>query len=163
MLTLAILGGRRSKLEWIGVTAGVILGLGLGAIRLSATSDAAAMGIAIGLTIVEIATVLLLEWFASGLRRRDEEWLPKHADEMQAAAARDASQADLSRWKGKVKELNEAIAAKIALVENRHNRNIHLPELEAVAIKAVMDGYNAGIAENIGRLRGVRYSVRRTA
>lgn len=163
MLTLAILSGRRSKLEWIGVTAGVLLGLGLGAVRLSATSDAADKGIAIGLTIVEIATVLLLEWFASGLRRRDEEWLPKHADETQAVAARDAAQADLSRWKEKVEELDEAIAAKIALVENRHNRNIHLPELEAVAIKAVMDGYNAGIAENLGRLRGVRYPVRRTA
>jgi hypothetical protein len=163
MLTFAILSGRRSTWTWIGVTAGVILGLGLGAVRLSATSDATGMGIGVGLTIMEIAMVLLLEWCASGLRRKDEEWLPKHGAEMQAVAARDAAQANLSRCKETVKELDEAIAAKIALVENRHNRNIHLPELEAVAIKAVMDGYNAGIAENKGRLRGVRYPVWRTA
>jgi len=163
MVTWAILSGRRSKWEWIGVAAGVTLGLGLCAVRLSATGDAGDKGIAVGLTIVEIATVLLLEWLASGLRTRDAEWLPKHAVEVQATAARDAALADLSRWKGKVKELDEAIAVKIALVENRHNRNIHLPELEGVAIKAVMDGYNAGITENIGILRGVRYATRRTA
>jgi hypothetical protein len=78
---------------------------------------------------------------------------------MQAVSARDAALADLSRWKGKVKELEEAIAAKISMVENRHNRNIQVSELEAVAIKAVTDGYNAGITENIGILRGVRRRI----
>lgn len=159
MVTWAILSGRRSKWELVGVVAGVALGIGLCAVRLSATGDGGDKGIAIGLTIVEIATVLLLEWLASGLRTRDAEWLPKHAAETQALGARDAALADLSRWKGKVKELDEAIAAKIALVENRHNRNIQVSELEAVAIKAVMDGYNAGITENIGILRGVRRRI----
>jgi hypothetical protein len=163
MVTWAILSGRRSKWEWVGVIAGVTLGVGLCAVRLSATGDAGDKGIAVGLTIVEIATVLLIEWQASGLRTRDAEWLPKHAAEIQAFATRDAALADHSRWKNKVKELNEAIATKIAIVENRHNRNINLPELEAVAIKAVMDGYNAGITENIGRLRGVRLLTRRSA
>jgi hypothetical protein len=159
MVTWAILSGRRSKWELVGVVAGVALGIGLCAVRLSATSDDGGKGIAVGLTIIEIATVLLLEWVASGLRTRDAEWLPKHAAEIQAMATRDAALADLSRWKTKVKELEEAIAAKIALVENRHNRNIQVSELEAVAIKAVTDGYNAGITENIGILRGVRRRV----
>ena len=159
MVTWAILSGRRSKWELIGVVAGVALGIGLCVVRLSATSDGGDKGIAVGLTIVEIATVLLLEWLASGLRARDAEWLPKHAAEMQATGARDAALANLSRWKGKVKELDEAIAAKISMVENRHNRNTHLPELEAVAIKAVTDGYNAGITENIGILHGVRRRI----
>ena len=159
MVTWAILSGRRSKWELVGVVAGVALGIGLCAVRLSATSDGGDKGIAVGLTIVEIATVLLLEWLASGLRTRDAEWLPKHAAETQAVSARDAALADLSRWKGRVKELEEAIAAKISMVENRHNRNIQVSELEAVAIKAVTDGYNAGITENIGILRGVRRRI----
>jgi hypothetical protein len=162
MLTWSILSGRRSKWEWIGVVAGIILGVGLGAVRLSATGDTGEKGITIGLTVVEIAIVLLLEWLASGLRARDSEWLPKHALESQAIQARDAALAELSRWEAKVKGLHEAIRTKIALVENRHNRNINLPELEAVAIKAVMDGYNAGITENIGRLRGVLSPATRT-
>lgn len=48
---------------------------------------------------------------------------------------------DLLRWQARLGELRDKIAALIALLEDRHNRNIHLPELEAVAIKAVRDGY----------------------
>ena len=34
-------------------------------------------------------------------------------------------------------------------------RNLQVSELEAVAVKAVLDGYNAGISENLGRILGV--------
>jgi hypothetical protein len=155
MLTLAILSGRRTKWPWIGVAAGVALGLGLGAVRLSAASGASEAMVAAGLTIMEIGAVLLLEWLASGLRTSEAEWLPRHSVETEMIAARGASQSDLERWHVRVKELGDSITGKIAFVADRHNRNIHLPELEAVAIKAVLDGYNAGMAENIGRLRGV--------
>ena len=50
--------------------------------------------------------------------------------------------------------MTRAIGQKIACFEDRAHRNLHSPELEVVAIKAVLDGYNAGIAENIGRQRG---------
>lgn len=155
MLTLAILGGRRTTTTWIGVASGVILGLGLGAIRLSMAQGAGEVLFAIGLTIFEIAVVLLLEWMASGLRTSEAEWLPRHKAEAEALAGRDAAQVDLERRQADLKELNDAIAGKIAHVEDRHNRHIHIGELEAVAIKAVLDGYNAAITENIGRIRGV--------
>jgi plasmid stabilization system protein ParE len=155
MLTLAILSGRRTKWTWIGVVAGVILGVGLGAVRLSAANGAGETMVAVGLTIMEIAAVLLLESHASGLRTSEAEWFPRHSAETEASAARDACQSDLARWQARVKELSESITNKIAFVADRHNRNIRLPELEAVAIKAVLDGYNAGTTENIGRLRGV--------
>src|SRR5690348_4027119 len=78
MLTLAILGGRRTALTWVGVGAGMIFGLGLGAIRLSSAEGAGEVMFAIGLTIAEIAAVWLLEWLASGLRTSEAEWLPKY-------------------------------------------------------------------------------------
>lgn len=155
MLTLAILGGRRTKMTWIGVAAGVVLGLGLGVIRLSMAQGASEVLFALGLTIFEIAVVLLLEWMASGLRTAEAEWLPRHRAEAEAQAARDAAQVDLTRRQAHLKELNAVIAGTIAFVEDRHNRNIHIGELEAVAIKAVLDGHNAAITENIGRIRGV--------
>ena len=155
MLTLAMLGGRRTKMTWIGVAAGVVLGLGLGAIRLSMAQGAGEVLFAVGLTIFEIAVVLLLEWMANGLRTAEAEWLPRHRAEAEALAARDAAQTDLERRQAHLKELNDVIAGKIAFVEDRHNRNIHIGELEAVAIKAVLDGYNAAITENLGRIRGV--------
>jgi hypothetical protein len=155
MLTLAILSGRRTAWTWVGVGAGVILGCGLGAIRLAAAGNAREVLFALGLTVMEIAAVLLLEWLASGLRARDAVWSERHTVEIQAIASRDAAQADLARWQARIRELTEAIARQIALVEDRHNRNIHIGELEAVAVKAVNDGYNAGITENVGRVRGV--------
>jgi hypothetical protein len=155
MLTLAILSGRRTVWTWVGVGSGVILGLGLGAIRLARAEGAGDVVMGIGLTIVEIAAVLLLEWHASGLREREAVWEVKHSTESQAIAHVDAAKSDLARWQARIKELSDVIASKIALVEDRHNRNIHIAELEAVAIKAVLDGYNAGIAENVGRIRGV--------
>jgi hypothetical protein len=154
MLTLAILKGRRTVFTWVGVGAGVVLGIGLGAVRLARAEGAGDVVMGIGLTIVEVAAVLLLEWLASGLRERETVWEVKHVAESQAIAHVDAAKADLTRWKIRVKELGDAIANKIAFVEDRHNRNIHIAELEAVAVKAVLDGYNAGIAENVGRIRG---------
>jgi len=155
MLTLAILSGRRTAWTWVGVGAGVVLGLGLGAIRLAGAEGAGEVVFALGLTVVEIAAVLLLEWLASGLRASESVWEVNHAAESKAIAGRDAAQADLTRWQTRTKELGDAIASKIAAVEDRHNRNIHISELEDVAVKAVLDGYNAGIAENVGRIRGV--------
>jgi hypothetical protein len=159
MLTLAILSGRRTAWTWVGVGAGVIFGIGLGAVRLAAAQGAGDVVLGLGLTIVEIAAVLLLEWLASGLRASEEVWLVRQAAESAAIGCRDAAQADLTRWQTRIKALGDAIAGKIAFVEDRHNRNIHIAELEAVAIKAVLDGYNAGIAENVGRIRGVARRV----
>lgn len=155
MLTLAILGGRRTKWTWLGVAAGVTLGLGLGAVRLSSAEGAGEVMFAVGLTIVEIAAVLLLEWLASGLRTSEAEWFVRHTAESEAIAALESAQADLARWQTRLRDLNEAITCKIAFVEDRHNRNVHIAELEAVGIKAVLDGYNSGISENVGRIRGV--------
>ena len=103
--------------------------------------------------------MLLLEWQARSLHAAEQEWLPRHTAENQAIGHRDAARSELTRWETRVKELTQAITEKITFVEDRHNRHIHLPELEAVAIKAVLDGYNAGIAENIGRIRGVSGGV----
>jgi hypothetical protein len=154
MLTLAILSGRRTRWTWVGVVAGIVLGLGLGALRLSSAQGASEVLFATGLTVVEVSAVLLLEWLASGLRRKEDEWQIIKLAEDKAVACRDAELADLERRQKRLQEVSDAIGRKIAYVEDRSNRCVHLPELEAVAIKAVLDGYNAGIAENVGRLRG---------
>jgi len=155
MVTLAIISGRRTSLTWIGVAAGIALGIGLGALRLSSADGAAEVLLAVGFTIVEVAAVLLLEWLASGLRNSEHRWEQFKVVEDEAVNAHAAAQTDLSRWEARVKDLDAKVNRRIAMVEDRHNRNIHLPELEAVAVKAVRDGYSAGIAENLGRLRAV--------
>lgn len=155
MLSWGILGGRRTKLTWIGAAAGVALGIGLLAVRLSSAENAGEGMFAVGLTIVEIAAVLLLEFLARDLRIKEAEWTVDHAKESEALARHDACQQDLARRQGRVKEKHQAVIEKIALVEDRFNRNIHIEELEQAAVKAVRDGYSRGVAENIGRIHGV--------
>jgi hypothetical protein len=154
MLTLAILSGRRTRWEWVGVAAGIVLGLGLGTLRLSSAKGTGEVLFALGLTVVEVSAVLLLEWLASGLRSREDEWRVIKQAEDKAVGLRDAAVADLARRQTHAKEVSDQIGRKIAYVEDRSHRSLHLPELEAVAVKTVVDGYNAGVAENVGRLRG---------
>ena len=113
------------------------------------------MLLAVAFTIVEIAAVVILEWRAIGLRKSEDEWAARQLLEAEALGERDAAQAELSRRQARVKELNQAIAEKISYVEDRHHRSLNVTELEAVAVKAALDGYNAGISENIGRVLGV--------
>jgi hypothetical protein len=156
MLTLAILTGRSTKWTWVGMLAGVVLGSGLGAVRLSYAENASEVAFGAGLTAVEVAAVILLEWLARGLRSAEVLWSSRNDGEQQALATRDAADTELLRRQARVKDANESIMREVAFVEDRHNRHIHIAELEEVAIKATLDGYNSGIAENIGRLRGVR-------
>ncbi len=71
VLSWGILGGRQTEMTWIGVGAGVALGLGLLAVRLSSAEGAGEVMFATGLTIVEIAAVLLLEFLARDLRAKE--------------------------------------------------------------------------------------------
>ena len=97
MLTIAILTGRRTKWAWAGVAAGIVVGLGLGALRLSSTQGPAEVLFALGLTTVKVSAVLLIEWRASGLRAREAEWQVVKLAEGKAVAARDAELADHDR------------------------------------------------------------------
>ena len=62
----------------------------------------------------------------------------------------------LGRWTSRLEEINKAVQDHLAYVEERSTRNLQVSELESVAVKAALDGHNAGIAENVGRILGVR-------
>ena len=87
MLTLGILRGRHTKMTWIGVGAGVTLGLGLLSVRLSSAEGSGEVMFAVGLTIVEIAVVLLLEFLARDLRAKEADWNVRLAAESEAQHA----------------------------------------------------------------------------
>jgi hypothetical protein len=156
LLTLAIITGRKTIVHWIGLAAGIGVGIALAVIRLSTAENTGECMFALGLTIFEVAAVLLLEFAASGLRDAEDKWTPARKSEDEAIKLRDAAQGDLNRWTSRLEEINKAIRDHIGYVEDRATRNLQVSELEAVAMKAVLDGYNAGITENLGRILGVR-------
>ena len=155
LLTLAIITGRRSITRWVGLAAGIGVGIALAVIRLSTAENAGECMFAVGLTIFEIAAVLLLEWVASGLRDTEDKWMQAKKIEDEAVQLRDVAQADLARWASRLEEIRKAVRDHIAYVEDRATRNLQVSELESVAVRAVLDGYNAGLTENLGRILGV--------
>jgi len=159
MLTWAILGGRNWKWAWLGSIGGLVLGIGLLALRLSSTEGHDETMFGVGLTIIEMAAVILLEFIARSLHASEIDWGSRKTVEDMFTAKRDADQVDLDRWKKVVSEKHNAVLEKIALVEDRHNRHIGIAELEELAVRAVRDGYAQGIAENLGRLSGVRLNA----
>jgi len=156
LLTLAIISGRRSIVRWLGLAAGIAVGIALAMIRLSTADNVGECMFAVGLSIFEIAAVGLLEWLASGLRVAEDTWMQTKSVEDEAVQLHVAAQMDLTRWESRLEEINKAIREHISYVEDRAIRNLPLSELEDVAVKAVLDGYNAGLSENLGRILGVR-------
>jgi len=156
MLTVGILSGRRTNWTWVSMIAGIILGIGLFFVRISAVEQLSEYPLAIGLTVAEIAIVILLEVLARSLVQREDAWQIRHTSEQEAMALRDARRADVARWKARIEELNAAIKSDHTYVESRHLANVGIEELKSVARKAVADGYSHGLSENLGRVRGVR-------
>lgn len=154
LITWAILSGRRTFWRWMGLIAGVVMGLGLGIVRLSAIETATEALFAIGLTVVEISVVLLLEWYALGLRAAEDEWKTRRDIELVAIATAEAARSEHSRRIERLQKLNDAIAGMISQVEDRHHRN-DVARLENSCVRAVIDGYHAGISENRGHVIGV--------
>lgn len=143
-----------SWLHWMGLIAGIVTGLGLGIVRLSAAKGTPEVLFAMGLTVVEVSVVLLLEWYALGITANENEWKARQDIELVALALADAARSEHSRRIERLRKINEAIAGAISHVEDRHHRN-DVARLEAAAIRSVLDGYAAGISENRGHVIGV--------
>jgi hypothetical protein len=158
LVTWAILSGRRTMWRWMGLIAGIVMGLGLGIVRLSAADAPAEALFAIGLTVVEVSVVLLLEWYALGLRAAEDEWGKCHEIEVVAIATADAARSEHSRRVERLQKFNDAIAGTIHQIADRHHRN-DVARLENSCVRAALDGYHAGISENRGHVLGVTRRV----
>jgi len=142
----AILGssdtsGRRTN--WWGLIAGIVVSLGLGLLRWSGAVEQQEKLLALALTIVEVGLVIFAERVSMTLKAAQNLY-------NEAAGAHEAANAEHQRRQQAVLELNKKITDHIDYVEDRDLRNVNLNELIETAIKAVTDGYYAGIATNRG-------------
>lgn len=160
LITLMILGdtdtsGQRSATNRIGLYAGILMGLALGALRIKGATGFGDYIFAAAMTVLEIGIVLALEGIVTSRRATRRDWLARKAIADQANAKLEMAKAHLQRCKERVKGLNDAVNAHINYVEEREFRYSRIDEIEATALKAVRDGYHAGVAQNRGRILGV--------
>lgn len=160
LVTLMIFGdldatGQRTLINRIGLAAGILISLALGGLRIKEANDAGDYIFAAALTILELGIVLGLEGVASSHRTARRDWAARKAVADPANALLEMARAHLERCKERVKDSNDAITSHISYVEDRAVRHFHINEIEATALRAVRDGYHAGIAENRGRILGL--------
>jgi hypothetical protein len=148
--------GRRTAAGWAGLAAGLTITVGLGIFRVSGTQNADEFVLAVALTLVETGVVVLAEWVAGGLRESYREWLIRQAAINEATARVEAARAEHKRCLGSSENIRKGIAEHIDYVEERELRHLSIKELEAAAVKAILDGYHDGIAANRGHVIGTR-------
>ena len=160
LITLMILGdtdtsGHRTATNRIGLYAGILMGLALGGLRIKGATCLGDYIFAAAMTVLEIGIVLALEGIATSRRATHRDWSARKAVSDQANTRLEMAKAHLERCNERVKELNGAVNAHINYVEEREFRYSRIDEIEATALKAVRDGYHAGVAQNRGRILGV--------
>lgn len=160
LITLMILGdvdssNERTTANWVGLSAGIFMGLALGALRVKGAVNNSDYIFAAAMTVLELGIVIGLEGIAMSRRAEQQKWVAQKATADQANARLEMAKVNLQRCKDQVKELNNAINGHINYVEEREVRYLRINEIEAAALKAVRDGYQAGVAENRGRILGI--------
>ena len=66
------------------------------------------------------------------------------------------AKAHLEGCRQQLEKVEKAIEEHIGFVGERDLRHSHQERIEAVAVQGAIEGYNAGVKANLGRLRGVK-------
>lgn len=140
----------------LGLISGVGMALALGLIRLMSANTTSDYVVALGFTILEIAIVIGLEGVAHERRRQQREFSEKAIIAGEATELVKALQTRLERKQRQAKELAEKVQRHLNYVAERHLRFVQKDQLIAAAVKAILDGYNAGITENRGKILGLK-------
>jgi len=146
--------GKRTVQNVGGLIAGIGIGLGTGILRVSDAQKQNDFLFAVALTVIEVSTVLFLEWMASGLRREYSKWSANQEEINILKARLEAARADYTRREGRVAELEAKIHEHRKYVETRQVCHFKIKEFEDIAVMTTLNAYYDGVAANRGRKLG---------
>jgi len=137
-----------------GLIAGLLFGVALLLIRLTGADTGSSLQMAVGLSVFELAIVVILDWIGRGLRHQ----YAKHAEERKEYSILEAylkaAETELAHWQSEIAARQKIIKDFEAHLFEREHRHAMVENLVRGAKQAVRDGYYQGIAENEGRVRG---------
>jgi hypothetical protein len=138
------------------IVGGVIIVLAMGLWRLSGATRREDYFTVLALTGLEIGVIVILDWTGRRHEAATRRWRARRDARSIAEAAVTAASCDLERHRTDLSEIDDALQAHVEYVEDRTLRNLAIEELVKASTTAVLDGYNSGIAENRGHVRGRR-------
>lgn len=138
------------------VVGGIVVAVAMGVWRASGGGRMEDYFTAAALTGLEVGVIVILEWAGQRHEAALRKWRARQDARSVAEAAVAAADADLERRAAELDGVEDAVREHVEYVEDRTFRNLAIEELGKAATTAVIDGYNAGISANRGRVRGVR-------
>jgi hypothetical protein len=164
-IAIAILGdidstGKRTTANWLGLVGGFLIFIGLGILRIASATSWGEILFAIAMTIVELGIIGMLEWRAAALRSAYQDYAVKRVELDSKTAFLEAARTHHARLQELLDNCQKAITDYITQVEKKAICHLNIEAIVNSAKKSVLDGYNAGIAENRGRQSGATQSFR---
>lgn len=149
------------KRNWVGLIAGLVLGIAFFAARLqgsdSQDGDWVTVGMfALGMTLLEIAIVISLHGIAERYRKGMHKWRQEERAVGQLSATMEVARKHFETCQLRCKELEGTIEEHIQYVDERQVRHDLNKEIEAVVVNAYTHGYSDGVASNRGGIIGVK-------
>jgi hypothetical protein len=139
-----------------GLLGGIGVGIALALVRLSVAEGSGEIILCLGLTILELSAVVLGEVVGRAIRREYGLWKATLTLAEKAQSEVDAATRNRDQAKRALDEVNSKIEAHTAYVTRRARHWAQREALEAAAVKAVVDGYHAGLAAVRKKLIGIR-------
>jgi hypothetical protein len=156
-ITLTMMPGQtpvRTTANWVGLGAGILTTLGLGAMRVAYATTSGDHVFAAALTAVEAGFVVLLEVKASAVRAKTPEWIEYSSRLHQARAAVPPAREAHARRVQDRNDLETSIARHVRYCELRALRHDKVDDREQVALSALRKGYANKVADNLRRRVG---------
>jgi hypothetical protein len=151
--------GQRTALNKGGLVAGILLSIGTAVLRVAEAHEFAENVFAGALTLIEISTVLALDWLGSGLRSDFQAWGKYFSEKVKRSALLETAKSDSRRRQQQIDEIAAAMLAHRQYIELRWIKHHKVKDIEIAAVKAILSGYHKGVAENRGRQLGVLVKI----
>jgi hypothetical protein len=138
------------------VVVGIIISLGLGALRLSAAENLNEVLFAVGLALMEIGVVLFLDWRAGVFNKALADWGRRTQEAEEAEASSAVERREFDRLAAERQKLEAQVLEHVTDVEHRDELARDNSAREQAYVEAICDSYMQGIAENRGRLQAFK-------
>jgi hypothetical protein len=147
---------KSSNRSRMGLIGGIGMSVALGLIRLMHSFSLRGVIAALAFTALEIFICFLLEHVNQRHAMREQKFAEESTAAQEAAELVEATRNTLKRRYERIAEHEDTIRNHAHYVEERHHRSTQKELLVASAIKAVRDGAAEGLAENRGKILGLK-------
>jgi hypothetical protein len=152
---------KETSKKYMGLVAGIGIGIATGLLRITDAEVFADYLFAASLTLIEACTVLYLHQVASTITGDYQAWAFAMETIHKMNSELEAARSHLNSLEESLQKLNTEIEKHTRYVHLRWIRHNKVADIEESAIKSLLDAYDEGIAENIGRRRGIVLTHRR--